>query len=205
MERLNEILLVYKYPTLIALVGLVLVFFGTSSNPFIRSSAPVKEIPKESLVNLEELQMKVDIGGAVTNPGVYLLEKDSRIEDLIRKAGGLDASASAEYITKRLNLSQKVSDSMKVYIPFKGEEKTTSVVSGIATVTTGSEETLGILAQKISINNASQKDLEELPGVGPATAVKIIANRPYTDLNELVSKKSVGKALFEKIKDLIEI
>src|SRR5688572_2049069 len=107
MERVSEILQTYKYPGLICLVGVVMVFFGTSSPSFTQSAPSVKELPKESLVNIEELKIKVDIGGAVLNPGVYTLEKDSRVEDLIREAGGLDASASAEYVTKRLNLSQK--------------------------------------------------------------------------------------------------
>ena len=204
MDRINEILSLYKYPALIALVGVVMVFFGTTQSPLTQTSDAVKELPKESLVEVEDLQVKVDIGGAVTKPGVYSLEKDSRVEDLIRKAGGLDASASAEYVTKRLNLSQKVSDGMKVYIPFKGEEKSPSV-AGVMTSTIGTVEASGEVAQKIIINNASQKELEELPGVGPATATKIITNRPYADPNELVSKKSVGNALYEKIKDLIEL
>ncbi|MBI2404837.1 helix-hairpin-helix domain-containing protein [Candidatus Gottesmanbacteria bacterium] len=57
----------------------------------------------------------------------------------------------------------------------------------------------------VNINTASQNELESLPGVGPVTAKKIIDNRPYQTLEELVSKKAVGNALFEKIKGSLSL
>ena len=54
---------------------------------------------------------------------------------------------------------------------------------------------------RISINSALQEDLEALPGIGPVTAKKIIDNRPYGSLEELVEKKAMGQALFKKLKD----
>jgi len=53
--------------------------------------------------------------------------------------------------------------------------------------------------QKVDINTASQQELEALPGVGPATAAKIIAGRPYSSINDL-SRAGVTDAEIEKLK-----
>ena len=58
---------------------------------------------------------------------------------------------------------------------------------------------------QVNINTASQSDLESLPGIGPVTASKIISDRPYQIVEDLVNKKAVSKAVFEKIKDQIVV
>ncbi|OGE13976.1 hypothetical protein A3G14_03855 [Candidatus Curtissbacteria bacterium RIFCSPLOWO2_12_FULL_38_9] len=57
----------------------------------------------------------------------------------------------------------------------------------------------------INVNTASEAQLDTLPGVGPVTAGKIIASRPYSSVEELLSKKAVGRATFDKIKDLVTV
>lgn len=55
----------------------------------------------------------------------------------------------------------------------------------------------------VNINTASSADLDKLPQIGPKRAAKIIANRPYKSIDELVTKKAIPKSVFEKIKDHI--
>ncbi|MBI5167671.1 MAG: helix-hairpin-helix domain-containing protein [candidate division NC10 bacterium] len=57
--------------------------------------------------------------------------------------------------------------------------------------------------EKIDINTATAKDLEKLPGIGPKTAEKIIKNRPYKKIDDLVAKKVLTQKQFAKIKDQI--
>ena len=194
MEGLNEKLDQLKVPIGLSLVGLVLIIGGTVSSGLLKKS---KEFPKESIVRESSSLIKVDISGAVQKPGVYSLSTNSRVEELIKKAGGFVASASSEYISKSLNLSQKISDGQKFYIPFEGEPAPVGagqgLVAGASTVS------------KIGLNSGTQIQLESLPGIGPATASKIMNARPYTDINELITKKAVSKSVFEKIKDLVDL
>lgn len=183
----------FKLPIALSLLGLVLIIGGIFASPLTKKP---KEFPKESLVDAAKM-LSVDISGAVKKPGVYQLKDGSRVEEAIKAAGGFSNTANTEYISKYLNLAQKLSDGSKIYVPIEGEQ-----VSGVQTGVAGgstSQQT------KININTASQAEIETLPGIGSVTAAKIISGRPYQQIEELLSKKSVSKAVFEKIKDLVVV
>ena len=199
-EKLNK----YKIPLILCLVGVVLIGGGAFSSNLLstgpKSSAKPIQYSDKSVVSAQTT-IKVDVSGAVKTPGVYSVPSDARVEDLIKSAEGFHASASAEYINKTLNLSQKLTDGQKIYIPFTGEpfdyaQGGNGVVAGAKTANNSA---------KIGINSGSQSDLESLPGVGPATAIKIINVRPYQSLDELRTKKAVSKSVFNKIKDLVDL
>jgi competence protein ComEA len=147
----------------------------------------------------------IDVAGAVQKPGVYSMPSGARVEEALTQAGGLRDDADSSWIEKHINRATKLSDGMKVYIPteyetshnFTIDETQLDVAQSIQTGMVSSNDSL------VSINTASQSELESLPGVGPAIATKIIAHRPYINLSELVAKKAMGFALFEKIKSLI--
>lgn len=146
-------------------------------------------------------KIKVDVEGEVINPGVYTLKGDARVQDALIAAGGLSANANRN----SLNLAQKISDGQKIYVPAVGETVSTTSIMGTTGITGGSSEAGVGSTGLISINNGSQSELESLPGIGPVTATKVIDNRPYGSIEELKSKKAVGSATYEKIKDLITL
>jgi DNA uptake protein ComE-like DNA-binding protein len=59
------------------------------------------------------------------------------------------------------------------------------------------------LSKPLDINSASEKDLQQLPGIGEALSRKIVENRPYARTDELVRKKVIPRATYDKIKDRI--
>lgn len=193
VQRINELVNHYKLPMILSLVGLVLIAGGIfASQP---SQKTLKnDFPKESIVK-GPAELKADISGAVKEPGVYTLASGDRVEDVIKRAGGFAENANREYIAKRLNLSLKVSDGLKLYIPFEGEAAVVQISNPDSQAPGG----------KIGLNSASSGQLEALDGVGPATASKIISSRPYQDIADLKTKKVVSNSVYEKIKDSVDL
>ena len=197
----------HTVPIVIACAGLVLIGYGLIV--FMNRQSASDDISFEtqntdkSSVKKIEGNLMVDIEGAVQKPGVYRLKTDARIQDVLVAAGGFSTDADVQWTQHSLNLAAKVSDGMKIYIPKVGEETPlrSESYAGQAGGSVAGVSTNGL----ISVNNASAKELEDLPGIGPVTAGKIIDNRPYGSIDELMSKKAVGKATFEKIRELIAL
>ncbi len=137
----------------------------------------------------------VDVAGAVVAPGVYKLPFGSRVEDAIRAAGGVSREADAEAIARAINRAAKLTDGAKLYIPKQGSDQ--------AEASTSQDKDHS--SAGVSVNAASQSELETLSGIGPVTAKKIIDGRPYLTLEELVSKKALSQSLFDKLKDQITL
>lgn len=200
-HNLDKFLEKYKFPLAAGLVGLVLLISGIISSGIIPKTfvKSTKSYPKESIVQGIQTQalVKVDVSGAVINPGVYSMDKEARIEDVLKAAGGASSSADPQFLTKSLNLAQKVADGMKIYVPFEGEKSSSS--NNLANLVNSSS----LSPENININTASLGELDKLSGVGPVTAQKIIDGRPYQGVEELITKKVLSRALYEKIKDKI--
>ncbi|OGE15557.1 hypothetical protein A3B39_02085 [Candidatus Daviesbacteria bacterium RIFCSPLOWO2_01_FULL_37_10] len=189
-ENLIETINKFKIPIALSLVGAVLILGGV-----VFTKSPEVSYPKESIVSKEK-NINVDISGAVINPGVYKLKEGQLIENAIQEAGGFSIASNKDYISKNLNLAQKLSDGMKIYVPFEGDFAAAGIGQGGVVA--------GISAnQQVNINMTSQSELEALPGIGPVTAAKIISGRPYQKTDDLLNQKIVSKAVFEKIKSSI--
>ncbi|CAN5196951.1 hypothetical protein BH09PAT1_BH09PAT1_5680 [soil metagenome] len=188
----------------IGAVGLLLIVIGLWSVLKPKDDGVIIEKADSSTQKTESLSISptptkkivIDVEGAVTKPGIYSLASDSREQDAITAAGGLSIKADEAAIAKGMNMAARLSDGMKLYIPFIGEQPVTS---------TGDASVAGASTGSISINSASSSQLDSLPGIGAVTAGKIISNRPYNSVEELLSKKAVTKSVFEKIKDLVTL
>lgn len=203
MDKLKELVISYKLPVALTLIGVVLLGGGIISS-FSRITTPSNQtlnLPKSSLISSEKVSksVTVDVSGAVKNPGVYHLETDSRVEDALKAAGGFTVGVNKAFVVKQLNLASKLADGVKIYIPFEGESAPTPVIG--ATTTSSSAQT----SSKVNLNSASQTEIESLPGIGAVTAAKIMTLRPYASPGELLSKKAVSKSVYDKVKDMVEI
>lgn len=145
--------------------------------------------------------VKVDIEGAVVSPGLYGLPEGSRVEDAIAAAGGLTANVDEIVFVKTVNRAAKIIDGAKLYIPKINEAGNSTSHNPYSIVATSVPSRNGI----VSINTASQSELELLSGVGPVTAQKIISGRPYQTLEELVAKKAIGASLLEKLRNQLAL
>lgn len=171
----------------------------------IQESQETKASAIESASAQEEANRKiiVDIKGAVKQEGVYRLNKESRVTDLIKKAGGL-----TEFADRRaVNLAQELSDGSVVYIAKIGENR--SVIP--KEESSGNFSTIDneIVDSKININVAKLEDLTKIPGIGEKRAKEIIDVREsqggFKKLEDLLKISGIGKKTLEKLKDDISI
>ncbi len=178
---------------LVFLIASGLLFIALGIKLMLTPSEPsIEFIEQNQPVSTQLTLVSADVQGAVESPGLYELPGGSRIQELLLKAGGLSPAADREWVAKYINLATKVIDGTKLYIPRKGETLAVNVSS--------SEE-----RDMVSLNMASRQALMGLPGIGEVTADKIITNRPYQTIDELLTRKIVGQNTFDKIKTRINL
>lgn len=144
-------------------------------------------------------ELVVEIVGAVQKPGVYRLPPGSRLVDLVRLAGGYGPRVDTARAEQELNLAAPIKDGEHVRVPSRDDEIAEAVPSSVAASPAGA---------LVDVNTATQAQLEELPGVGPATAEKIIAAReeaPFGAVEELRSRGVLGEKTFEKVRPLVTV
>ncbi len=174
------------------------------------------EIKQETDKNSTSSQKKfifVDISGAVMNPNIYRVTSHSRLKDVLVMAGGLSADANRDFFYRNFNLASYVYDQEKIYVPHNYEiwrgifTEPHRIVDFTKPVKLTNEpyiDTENVETDKININTAAFSELDTLPGIGPVTAQKIITNRPYSSIEDLLTKKILSKSVFDKIKEKIE-
>lgn len=168
-------------------------------------------IEKEEAINLEEAStpepiredevaiIYAHICGEVVAPGVYELQDQSRVIDLIRAAGGLTNKAASNYV----NQAEKVMDGQKVYIP---SMKETETATGLFDPETGMVDEGNT---KVNINSADLNILMTLPGIGESKAKSILQYREekgvFKSIEEIKNIEGIKDGVFSKIKDLIRV
>lgn len=150
-------------------------------------------------INVSTDEVIVDIKGAIKHPGVYEVNKNSRIHNVIELAGGFTEKADE----KQINLAQKVHDEMVIYVPKKGEIDIPITQS----TQIGQSSTEGM--DKIRLNSATAEELTKLNGIGPAKAEAIINHReehgPFMQVEDLLQVNGIGEKTLENIRDNIII
>lgn len=206
MENLDikEVIFKFRWYILSISISVVLLILGVVS---LAKQLPFLEDNKIEILSAETENKEaiIEISGAVEKPGVYKLTTNSRVDDVLISAGGLSVNADRDWIAKTLNRAAKITDGQKIYIPEKGSTSftgSTSTTGTIARDTLGTLDTRGTL---ININSASTAELDKLPGVGPVTAQKIIDNRPYSAVEELITRKILKQKVYEDIKNKVSI
>ena len=162
----------------------------------IESAETTEEVGIEEVYD-DSQKMYVDIGGAVVNPGVYQVEKDTRLYEVIEMAGGLVEDADADSV----NRASYVEDGQKIIIPVKGGDETNNTASSAGNISPG------INAQGlVNINTATLEELKTLNGIGDVIAERIIEYRSsnaFKSREDIMSVDGIGKGIYEKIKDRI--
>ena len=227
-----------NYPSIIIII-LLLVIIGILSFKIINKKEEVannENVIAYEVVNNEDVKeyVNVDIKGAVKKQGIYKVEKESNINDVIKKAGGLLKNAT----TIDINLSKQVFNEMVIYVSTKSEynnryksfkcssesnDQSKAIASKDRNVSdynnttannniltnSESETTNNETNGKVNINTANKEEIEKIPGIGESKAEKIIDYRKenglFKSIEDIKNVSGIGNSIYEKIKDYITI
>lgn len=176
-----------------ALIGGLLIAFGPEAKAmwWPDGAAAVEAFAVEALPTPTVAPLVVYVSGAVVAPDVYQLGPGARVVDALQAAGGLVELADVSGI----NLAAQVRDGEHIRVPYAGE----------AVAQAAASEQPGL----INLNRASAAELEELPGIGPTLAARIIDRRtaqgPYRSVEELREVPGIGEKLFSQIAPLVTV
>lgn len=146
--------------------------------------------------------MKIYVSGAVLMPGIYDVAMGARAYDAVEAAGGMTNEANAD----KVNLAKKLKDGDHVNVPFvkqsRGRSNTTAKASSKGVTDVKSNNAA------VNINTASESELDSLPGVGPAMAKRIVAERersPFSSVDDLLRVKGIGPAKLAKLRSRVRV
>lgn len=162
--------------------------------------------------------VRVQVSGAVLEPGIYDVPASCRVEEAIAAAGGLTENADSE----RVNLVRKVRDGMQIRVPVQKAARKSSTrgrksqvnagLDGSTTKKSGSNRAgagkNNSAVQSVRINSASVSELQQLPGIGPALAQRIVETRNsgrFSSAEDLLRVPGIGKAKLAKLRDYVEV
>lgn len=168
--------------------------FNKTDNDSVQSDAsPPDASPTHTSVSEE--QIFVHVVGEVQNPGVIKVSANSRVSDVIDKAGGTTENADLASV----NLARLVLDGEQIHIK--------SVAANA--LTSGVPDSVAESPRLVSINSADQQTLETLPRVGPSLAARIISwreqNGGFRAIEDLLQVEGIGNKTFEELRSLVSL
>lgn len=163
---------------------------GGAAPPVVSPLAPARAKPAAAKL------LVIDVAGAVRRPGLYRLRSGSRIDDAIAAAGGATAKAQLDTV----NLAAPIADGEQVVVPRRG-------VAGAAAAAAGGPAAGSSPSAPLDLNSATLEQLENLPGIGPVTAQKILDYRrqhgSFHAVAELQGVPGIGPAHMAQLKGLV--
>lgn len=157
-----------------------------------QSRAPAVSFPRPALraAPVRAPQLVVDVTGAVRRPGVYSLPAGSRVQAALARAGGPTRAAELTLV----NLAAPLADGQQVLVPLRSAAGPTAAPVAVA-------------AGPVHLNVATVEQLDALPGVGPATAQRIVdyrtAHGPFRSVDELDAVPGIGPAKLDELRKLV--
>ncbi len=156
-----------------------------------------EEVEENIQSNIENKEVTIYISGEVNTPGVVTLNEGERLTNAIDKVGGFTKDADLNGV----NIAAKIEDEQHYIIPKKGEVSISNSKEASSSERNKSS--------KININTATKEELDTLPGVGEATANKIINQREdageFKNIEEVKNVNGIGEKKFEEMKNLISV
>lgn len=153
--------------------------------------------PEVNLATPAAKTILVSVQGAVQKPGLLTVTPQTRVGQVIELAGGYSSQVDQTRLVETLNLAAIVEDGQQIWVP---------TLTDIAVEFGGSSAaTTEVTSNILSLNTATQSELETLPGIGPVRAQAIISGRPYQAADELVSRQILSSAAFEALAGLVGV
>lgn len=218
LKKYKYIITIFLFMLIIFYIVFVKVNLKSKEKNLVDNQVVINEVEKVE-VDLKDDLVYVDIKGAVKKPGVYKINSDKKIIDVITMAGGLMENAN----TDNINLSKKVTDEMVIIIYTNEEVKNSNIVDTVIKVidkecvcpniqndgciNTEINDSITNVNKTININTATLEELMSINGLGEAKAKAIIKYREengyFKIIDDLLNVSGIGEALFEKIKEYI--
>ena len=160
------------------------------------ATARAGPVPQVNVKRSDGGEAVVHVVGAVRRPGVYHVPRWARLAGALRRAGGPARRADLQGV----NLAAKVADGQQVIVPSR-------VRGGAPAAATATGESAA--GQPVSLNNATLEQLDQLDGVGPATAQKILEFRKehggFGSIDDLKQVSGIGPKRFEALKEKVRM
>jgi len=218
LKKYKYVITIFLFMLIIFYIVFVKVNLKSKEKNLVDNQVVINEVEKVE-VDLKDDLVYVDIKGAVKKPGVYKINSDKKIIDVITMAGGLMENAN----TDNINLSRKVTDEMVIIIYTNEEVKNSNIVDTVIKVVdkecvcpniqndgcinTEINDSITNVNKTININTATLEELMSINGLGEAKAKAIIKYREengyFKIIDDLLNVSGIGEALFEKFKEYI--
>ena len=186
----------------IILVGRVMMASSTKEKVMVTNAVNTTRV--EETTTIMPQNCYVDIKGEVLRPGVYEFSCESRMQEVIKKAGGFTEEADET----KINLAQKISDQMQIIVPNLHSQQEGGVTEGNSgkgnlSNTTPSNSKQGT----VNINTATLEELQTIKGIGKKKAEAILQYRKehgaFRTKEDLLQVKGIGKKALEAIESQV--